>query len=194
MIQIPFSQSALVVMDFQNGILERYSQKAEELLPKVSRAIAVARQVGIEVFYVRVAFRPNYPEVSMNNAFFSAVVGNGDRFNEESSSTQIHSSIKPQVGEIVITKRRVSAFTGSDLDVLLRAKNIKKLILAGVSTSGVVLSTLRAAYDLDFSLVVLKDACLDPDEEVHKVLTEKVFIRQAEVVNVDEWISTVEKK
>lgn len=194
MTQIPFSQSALVVMDVQNGILERYPQKSEELLQRLSKAIATARQVGIEVFYVRVAFRANYPEVSTNNAFFSAIAGNGDRFNEEASGTQIHSSIRPQSGEVVVTKRRVSAFAGSDFDVLLRAKNIKKLILSGISTSGVVLSTLRAASDLDFSLVVLKDACLDPDEEVHRVLTEKIFTRQAEVINVDDWISLVEKK
>ncbi len=194
MTQIPFSQSALLVMDFQNGILENYPQKTEQVLPKVSKAIDFARQVGIEVFYVRVAFRANYPELSMNNTFFSAIAKSGDLFNQDGPSTQIHSSIKPQEGEVIITKRRVSAFAGSDLDVLLRAKDIKRLILSGVSTSGVVLSTIRAASDLDFSLVVLKDACLDPDDEVHKVLTEKVFVRQAEVVNVEEWISLEQKK
>lgn len=194
MTQISFSQSALLVMDFQNGILENYPQKTEQVLPKVSKAIDFARQVGIEVFYVRVAFRANYPELSMNNTFFSAIAKSGDLFNQDGPSTQIHSSIKPQEGEVIITKRRVSAFAGSDLDVLLRAKDIKRLILSGVSTSGVVLSTIRAASDLDFSLVVLKDACLDPDDEVHKVLTEKVFVRQAEVVNVEEWISLEQKK
>ncbi len=194
MTQISFSQSALLVMDFQNGILENYPQKTEQVLPKVSKAIDFARQVGIEVFYVRVAFRANYPELSANNTFFSAIAKSGDLFNQDGPSTQIHSSIKPQDGEVIITKRRVSAFAGSDLDVLLRAKDIKRLILSGVSTSGVVLSTIRAASDLDFSLVVLKDACLDPDDEVHKVLTEKVFVRQAEVVNVEEWISLEQKK
>ncbi len=194
MTQISFSQSALLVMDFQNGILENYPQKTEQVLPKVSKAIDFARQVGIEVFYVRVAFRANYPELSANNTFFSAIAKSGDLFNQDGPSTQIHSSIKPQEGEVIITKRRVSAFAGSDLDVLLRAKDIKRLILSGVSTSGVVLSTIRAASDLDFSLVVLKDACLDPDDEVHKVLTEKVFVRQAEVVNVEEWISLEQKK
>lgn len=51
-----------------------------------------------------------------------------------------------------------------------------------------VLSTLRQAADLDYRLVVLSDACLDADAEVHRVLTEKVFPRQAEELTVDQWV------
>ena len=87
----------------------------------------------------------------------------------------------------VVTTRRVSAFAGSDLDVLLRGLGAGTLVLAGIATSGVVLSTLRQAADLDYRLVVLADACLDADPEVHRVLIEKVFPRQADVPTVDEW-------
>ena len=86
-----------------------------------------------------------------------------------------------------MTKRRVSGFTGSDLDVVLRALGAGTLVLTGIATSGVVLSTLRQAADLDYQLVVLADACLDADPEVHRVLTEKVFARQAEVSTVAQW-------
>jgi nicotinamidase-related amidase len=85
----------------------------------------------------------------------------------------------------------VSAFSGSDLDVLLRGVGADALILAGISTSGVVLSTLRQAADLDYRLTVLADACADRDPEVHRVLTEKVFPRQALVATTDEWIQTL---
>jgi nicotinamidase-related amidase len=51
----------------------------------------------------------------------------------------------------------------------------------------VVLSTLRQAADVDYQLVVLADGCLDADPEVHRVLTGKVFPRQADVLTVDEW-------
>ena len=86
-----------------------------------------------------------------------------------------------------MTKRRVSAFAGSDLDVVLRGLDAGTLVLAGIATSGVVLSTLRQAADLDYRLIVLADACLDADPEVHRVLTEKVFPRQAEVSTVAQW-------
>src|SRR5690348_18417336 len=68
---------------------------------------------------------------------------------------------------------------------------IGDLVLCGISTSGVVLSTLRQAADLDFGLTVLRDACADADDEVHRVLTEKVFPRQAEVVDVAAWAASL---
>ena len=106
-------------------------------------------------------------------------------------ATQVHAALEPRPDEPVVVKRRVSAFSGSDLDVLLRAADAGTLVLAGIATSGVVLSTLRQAADLDYRLIVLSDACADRDPEVHRVLLEKVFPRQALVTETDEWIQTL---
>jgi nicotinamidase-related amidase len=86
-----------------------------------------------------------------------------------------------------VVKKRVSAFSGSDLEVLLRSLGVGNLVLSGIATSGVVLSTLREAADRDYELTVLSDACADADDEVHRVLIGKVFPRQAEVISVEEW-------
>jgi nicotinamidase-related amidase len=91
----------------------------------------------------------------------------------------------------MVTKRRVSAFTGSDLEVLLRSGGIDSLVLAGIATSGVVLSTLRQAADLDYRLTVLAGGCLDADPEVHQVLLQKVFTRQAEVTSIADWTASL---
>jgi nicotinamidase-related amidase len=101
----------------------------------------------------------------------------------------VDNAVAPETDEVVVTKRRVSAFSGSDLEVILRANEIASLVLTGIATSGVVLSTLRQAADLDYELTVLADACADADEEVHRILTEKVFPRQAEVTTVREWVA-----
>ena len=90
-------------------------------------------------------------------------------------------------GEVVVTKKRVSAFAGSDLELVLRGREVTHLVLGGIATSGVVLSTVRAAADKDYRLTVLEDLCLDRDEEVHRVLTGKVFPRQAEVIAGADW-------
>lgn len=108
-------------------------------------------------------------------------------------ATQIYESVKPKPGEPIVTKLRVSAFSGSDLEVILRSLRIDTLILTGIATSGVVLSTLREAADRDYTLKVLADACLDSDPEVHRVLVEKVFPRQAEVLTTDAWIHSLAK-
>ncbi|WP_279582549.1 cysteine hydrolase family protein [Fodinicola feengrottensis] len=110
-------------------------------------------------------------------------------FTEADPHAAIDQSVAPRPGEIVVTKKRVSAFTGSDLEVVLRSAGIEHLVLTGIATSGVVLSTLRQAADLDYQLTVLSDGCFDPDPEVHQVLVGKVFPRQAEVTTVDDWIA-----
>ena len=92
------------------------------------------------VLFVRVAFRDGAPEVSARNKSFAALAGTPG-MDESAPSTQIHPSLAPREGELLVTKRRVSAFSGSDLDVVLRAKNIDSLVLCGIATSGVVLST-----------------------------------------------------
>ena len=103
----------------------------------------------------------------------------------------MHERVAPLASEAVVIKRRVSAFSGSDLAEVLRGSGIDTLVLTGIATSGVVLSTLRQAADLDYRLVVLAVACADADPEVHRVLTEKVFPRQAEVIDVADWVATL---
>ncbi len=180
--------TVLLIMDMQNTIVAMVPGGADHVLAKASKAIAHARANNIPVIYVVVGFRQGIPEISPNNRTFGA-------FKERLAQAdmqdfiQIHPQVAPQSGEVTVVKRRVSAFTGSDLEVLLRAYGAQHLVLAGLSTSGVVLSTLREAADKDFRLTVLSDSCADSDADVHQLLMTKVFARQADVVTVDEWTS-----
>jgi nicotinamidase-related amidase len=176
-------------MDLQNGIVSLFAEKPEALLP-FQQAVAAARMNGVQVIYVRVALRADFPGVNPNNKTFFAAAQNG-AMTDTDESTHIHSSVQPHKGEPIVTKRRVSAFTGSDLEVILHGRQIDNLILSGISTSGVVLSTLREAADKDFAIKVLSDACIDSDPEVHRVLTEKVFPRQADVMSTAAWIDSL---
>ena len=180
------SKMALLVMDMQLGIVNRFAP-AGDILTHTSAVIDAARAASIPVIYVVVTFRPGYPEVSPRNKSFSTI-------KQQSSSSvpmltmEVHPAIAPQPTDIVVTKRRVSAFSGSDLEVVLRAQDISHLVLCGIATSGVVLSTLREAADKDYQLTVLADCCVDGDEEVHRILLSKVFPRQAEVMQASEWM------
>src|SRR4051812_25742445 len=126
--------SALLIMDVQDGIVERFGD--EGVVDRIASALAAARERGMRVFFVRVAFREGHPEVSPHNRTFSALRG-ANAFIED--SVAIPPAVAPQPGEPIVTKRRVSAFAGSDLEVLLRAGEIRHLVLCGISTSGVVL-------------------------------------------------------
>lgn len=181
-------KTALLVMDMQKSILG-YIPDPSALLVNVSKAIAVARVQDIPVIYIVVGFRAGAPEVSANNKGFAAVVQRAQWSSDFAAQfTTIHPDVAPQEGDVTVTKRRVSAFTGSDLEVILRAKGIKHLVLTGIATSGVVLSTLREAADKDYRLTVIDDCCADADEEVHRVLMTKVFTKQAEVLPLGKWL------
>jgi nicotinamidase-related amidase len=173
-------------MDVQRAVVHRYPDPA--YLPRLGSAITAARASEIPVIYVAVGFRPGYPEISLRNKMFGGLPSRAPAFGSD-EAMQIHPDVAPEPGDILVTKRRVSAFAGSDLDVVLRSGEIDHLVLTGIATSGVVLSTLRQAADLDFSLTVLADGCLDADPEVHEVLTEKVFPQQAEVSSVADWVA-----
>lgn len=182
--------TALLLMDFQNGIAGRTVFKP--VVDAASRALEAARGHGIPVVFARVAFRPGYPEIAESNLAFGARRAAGEpAMHHDHPDTQILARLAPRQDEHVVVKRRVSAFTGSDLEVLLRGLGADSLVLAGVATSGVVLSTLRQAADLDFRLTVLADACGDADPEVQRVLIGKVFPRQARVVTVEDWAGSV---
>jgi nicotinamidase-related amidase len=183
------STTALLIMDVQQGIVDRFASDGT-YLPRLASAVSAARAAGIRVIYVTVAFRPGYPEVSEHNRTFAAITGTG-RFTDADPATGVPPAVAPAPGEVTVRKLRVSAFTGSDLEVVLRAQGARHLVLAGIATSGVVLSTLRQAADLDYRLTVLSDGCLDADPEVHRVLLEKVFPRQAEVTTIAGWAASL---
>jgi len=179
------NNTALLVMDMQDGILGNYPD-AKNFTGNVAKAIAKARANKIPVIYVVVGFRQGAPEVSMNNKGFSARKDGFANINMD-DFMRVNADVAPIASEITITKRRVSAFTGSDLEVVLRAQGIQHIVLTGIATSGVVLSTLREAADKDYRITVLADCCADPNQEVHRILTTEVFTRQADVTTLEEW-------
>jgi nicotinamidase-related amidase len=179
--------AALLVMDYQVDTLTRYLTAAQsaDAIACMPDLIALARDAGMMVIHVIVAFRPGHPELSPRNTVFSGVKANG-MLVAGSEGAAIHPAAAARVGEPIVVKHRVSPFVGTDLETLLRASCIDTLVLAGVSTSGVVLSTVRHAGDLDYRLVVVRDCCADPDPEVHAMLLDIVIAKQVAVVTMAE--------
>jgi nicotinamidase-related amidase len=179
------SKTALLIMDYQNGVMSMISNP-EELLVGARQAIDLVRLHGGTIGYVRVGFA----DASELGGSMGKNVGGPaaalENFAAEHPNTQIHAGIAPEEGDIVVRKTRVGPFGSTDLHEQLNARGIDTLVLAGISTSGVVLSTVRDAHDRDYRLIVLADLCADRDPEVHQVLIGKVFPKQAEVINASE--------
>lgn len=188
----PSLTTALLIMDIQPATMQMLGENAGTLLTALNAAIDAARAASIPVIYVIVGFRKGFPEIGVNsyNKAFGALRGASMPGLEDPT---VDPRVNPQPGDIVVTKRRISAFAGSDLEVILRGNRIEHLVLAGIATGGVVLSTLREAADKDYRLSVLSDGCADRDSEVHSVLLNKVFPRHAEIMTAAQWAAGLGK-
>lgn len=185
------AKTAVLIMDYENDIVGMLPENVRgPLIERASTILKEARHAKVQIIYVAVRFRDGYPEVSLQNKLFSSLKQSG-RLVEGTPGAEIDSRVAPQPGDIVVTKRRVGAFSTTDLETILRSKNISKLVLFGISTSGVVLSTVRWAADMDYSLAIVSDVCADRDPEVNRVLMDKVFPWQATVVTSHEFLRTI---
>jgi nicotinamidase-related amidase len=134
---------AFLLLDYASYIVENFSSD-DNVASRAADALARARAAGLTVIHV---------------------VPDG-------MQSQIHPLVAPAAGEPVLGKSTLSAFASTDLAERLRELGIGQLILAGVATSGTVLSTTRWAVDIGYQVIVCADACGDPDPGAHAALTD----------------------
>lgn len=168
--RIDVDRTAVLIMDFQQRIISNVATEPVAVVENAAKALAGARAAGIPVIYV---------------------VHRGGPFAEYAPDVELHDGVAPAEGELVITKVRPGPFSTTALDVTLREMGCDNLVIMGVATSGCVLSSVRWAVDINYSFIVLSDACSDGDPEVHRVLTEKVYPRQGTVMTTDEFLAAV---
>ena len=171
-------------MDFQAEIVASHDLTATIAATKT--VLDAARAAGMPVAFVVVGFRPGYPEVSANNKGFSAVKAAGRLVNPT-----VIDALAPIEGEPVVVKHRVGALYGTDLPVILSAFDVNHLVLTGISTSGVILSTTRMGADMDFAITILADCIGDSDPAVHDFLVTKILPRQAEISDSQSFIASL---
>ena len=185
-------KTAVLIMDFQQRIISNIASEPEAVVQNAAKTLEGARKAGIPVIYVALKLRPGYPEIPPRNKTFRSLRAAG-RLLEGSNDAEIHPTVAPQPGDVVVIKRRVGSFSTTDMESVLKGKDITCLVLLGIATSGVTLTTVREAADRDFEMIVLADCCFDSDEEVHRVLTQKIFSRQATVVNAQDFLQAIGK-
>ena len=185
------SKTALLIADFYADMMSTIPHAVERQVVEKTQALQKAsRDAGILICYSATVFRPGYIEISEWNKNQSQRKASGQPAVGDPMQV-IHPAVKPIEGEVVAGKHRTNALHGTDLDLVLRANDIHNLILLGYATSGVVLSTTRYAADLDYRLFIVEDCCADQDAEVHDFLTQRIFPRQADVVQSEDVIKAL---
>ncbi|MEV0233970.1 cysteine hydrolase [Nonomuraea sp. NPDC050786] len=179
--------TALLVMDFQPALLALLPESdSEVLLGRMERVIADVRASGGTVAYVRVGFtEADWAAIPPTNRSF-APIAQYRLMHHAGLDTAVHERLAPRDGDIVVRKIRVGGLSTTDLDRRLREHGITTLVIAGISTSGVVLSTVLDAADRDYQLYVLADGVADPDREAHEVVLHRVLPSRAHILESGE--------
>ena len=186
---LDLAHTAVLSMDMQAGIVSLYTGD-DTLVSRAAEVLDRSRAHRLPVIHIRVGFRPGLPEVSDRNPLFGAIRTSPEHQKLfQGASGAVHPLLGPREGDIVIEKHRVSAFTGTDLDMILRAQSVETLVLFGIATSGVVLSTLLDAGDADYRAIVIGDCCGDREPELHSALMEKLFPRRGTVMTAAEFLA-----
>ena len=199
--------TGLILFDALNGYLHssdptKVNFLAERnILPNLQRLLAGAREAGLTVFYPagRHALGGVDSVERLTDTDMNLGSGGGadapikPPFHGGSSDADIAPELAAAPGDVIVPKQRWSAFHQTNLDLQLRVRGIETIVIAGGSTDVGIASTLFAARDLDYGVVIVKDACYSTRGNNNAFFMERVFPRMARVRTVDETLALMSK-
>ncbi len=188
------TKKAVLVLDVINELVHPegsvghdgfYEQSKERnIIKNITRVLDLARKYNMMIIYVVFGFSKNYAEWLPNSKLFKHVKGQEQAI-LGSWATQICDELLPKEGESVITKHQIDPFLNTNLDMLLRLNNIEEVILTGVSSEFVVLSTALSAHDRNYNVQVLEDCIASSDKHSHECAVH-IISKIANIVTINE--------
>jgi nicotinamidase-related amidase len=183
-------KSALVLIDLQQGIVGRPlgPRSGADVVQNASRLAARFRALGSAVVLVRVAFQPDFKDV------LNVPADAPQQFNPSAlppSWAELVPELGTQPSDLIITKRQWGAFHGTELDLQLRRRDVRTLVLGGISTNIGVESTARSAYEHGYSQVFVEDAMTSQSAEAHDFAVKNIFPRIGNVRSTGEVLTAL---
>jgi len=169
------ARTAALFLDFQHDVCApggRMVSQTDEVLARfaaavgeAARVLAAARAAGVTVLHVRHAFAPGYPELSQlaEKTGMQRTVIERRAFVDGEEGAEIVAPLRPLAGEPVLRKTTISPFRSTDLGERLARSGLDTVVLCGVVTHYVVLTTGVEAQDRGLRVLVVRDACSSGD-------------------------------
>ncbi len=197
---LDLDRTALVLLDYQNynvhpdgywasvtpGLVERVGPA----LGRTAQALAAARASGICVVHVQNAWRQGHPDINPHTPWQADAKAAG-RSTEGSWGIEFFEPLAPIDGELIVRKRAVSGFAGTDLDRLLRLHDVSTVVIAGIITNFAAEGTARDASDRGYRVVVLGDCCESITDEMHAFALTEILPVVGEVVGAGDFARAV---
>jgi nicotinamidase-related amidase len=189
-------RTALVVLDLQNyGVhpegywMSQMPEGVERIAPSIARtveALEAARVARIAIVHAMNSWREGHPDVNAHAPWMREAKEAG-RSVDDTWGVEFYEPVAPRDGEFVVRKRAVSAFAATELDRLLRVRDISTVALAGSITNMAVEGTAREASDRGYRVIVLQDCCESISDEWQDFSMTQILPMIAEIVTVAEF-------
>lgn len=195
------SKSSLLILHYQNGLVRHDGIFAfsgtpgqvekHNCLEKTADVLKASRGASILVVYVNIAYRPGFPELKKPTYPLIESIQERGAFLRGSRDAEVPEELKPEEGDITVINFDSSAFSHTDLDCILRAKDIKQLFLAGIATNWVVESTTRYGAELGYDITVLEDCCQGFSDELHNFAIKETLPYYATIMKSQDFIAAL---
>ena len=195
------SKSALLILHYQNGLVRHDGVFAfsgtpgqvekHNCLEKTAGVLKASRGASILVVYVNISYRPGFPELKKPTYPLIESIQERGAFLRGSRDAEVPDELKPEEGDITVINFDSSAFSHTDLDCILRAKDIKQLFLAGIATNWIVESTTRYGAELGYDITVLEDCCQGFTDEMHNFAIKETLPYYATIMKSQDFISAL---
>lgn len=203
---LPAGSTALILFDALNGYLHPADPQKQRflaernILPNMRRLLAGARKTGMSAFYPCGAHAEDGSDVVARLTDTDMDLGPGGaadkpivpRFHRGGAQAQIAPEVAPGAGDYVVPKHRWNSFHQTDLDLQLRCRGIDTIVICGGSTDVGIASTVFAARDLDYGIVVARDCCYSARGNNNEFFMERVFPRMGRVMSADEAVALMQ--
>jgi nicotinamidase-related amidase len=182
--------TALVVIDLQKGIVARDTKPhaSKDIVARAAKLADTFRGRKLPVVLVHVAFAPD-----RSDALKQTVDSPNPPAQLPPDWSDFVGELGPRDGDILITKRQWGAFYGTDLDLQLRRRGVKTIVLCGIATNFGVESTARDAWERNYEIIFAEDAMGSFDEESHSFAIRKIFPRLGRVRATEEVLTSLLK-
>lgn len=172
-------RAALVIMHYQADVISiLFGEQPSPLLDQCNNLIRRWRATGRPVLFPNFSLGENYEHAPpATNRQISPYIPSG-RFR----TGQPVEGLATERGDLFYACPRASVFYGTSLDADLRTRGVSTLVMAGISTTGVVFSSVAWASDADYDVRLVKNCCYDPDQEAHEALFRSGFGGRVQVV------------
>ena len=184
------ARAAFLLIDMQNGFIDGASPLciagAAATVPACAHALAAAREHGLAVFHVRRAYAADGSDVEAVR-WEAWAEGGRPLSSADPMSLECPSELAPAPGEPVVVKPSWSAFFGTDLDFLLRARGIGTLVLAGTTTPNCVRSTAYDGLARGFNVAILRDATSSRSPEAQEANLADMEAAGIQLIHTDDF-------